>query len=90
MDQQEYMENRYCRKCLLKEMPENVYFKNLYDYIDTLSEDIKTDTKEYERRLNICKECDNLLNGMCRICGCFIELRAVIEKNYCPDIDRKW
>ncbi|QHQ63630.1 hypothetical protein Ana3638_04470 [Anaerocolumna sedimenticola] len=80
----------YCRKCLLKDMPENVYFKNLYDYIETLSEDIKANAAEYERRLNICKECDNLLNGMCRICGCFIELRAVIDKNYCPDIDKKW
>ncbi len=90
MNLQESNSNRYCRKCLLKDMPENVYFKNLYDYIDTLSEDIKAENKEYERRLNICKECDNLLNGMCRICGCFIELRAVIEKNYCPDSDKKW
>lgn len=90
MNEQEYSGVNYCRKCLLKEMPENVYFKNLYDYIETLSEDIKANAAEYERRLNICKECDNLLNGMCRICGCFIELRAVIDKNYCPDIDKKW
>ena len=90
MKEQEYNAANYCKKCLLKDMPENVYFKNLYDYIETLSDDIKADTKEYERRLSICKECDNLLNGMCRICGCFIELRAVIEKNYCPGMDRKW
>ncbi len=86
-------ENRsinYCRKCLLKDMPEKAYFKNLYDYIETLSVDIKAEAKVYESRLSICKECDNLINGMCRICGCFIELRAVISKNYCPDMDRKW
>ncbi len=90
MNLQENSNNKYCRKCLLKDMPENVYFKNLYDYIENLSEDIKAETREYERRLNACRKCDNLLNGMCRICGCFIELRAVIAKNRCPDMDKKW
>ncbi len=90
MDLKEYGNNKYCRKCLLKDMPENVYFKNLYDYIGALDEEIKAGSGEYERRLNICRECDNLLSGMCRICGCFIELRAVIAKNSCPDVDKKW
>jgi hypothetical protein len=81
---------KYCRKCLLKDMPEDAYFKNLYEYINHLDEDIKADSEEYERRLTICKSCDNLLNGMCRICGCFVELRAVIGKNYCPGVDKRW
>lgn len=81
---------KYCRKCLLKEMPEDAYFKNLYEYIDNLDPDIKVNEKEYERRLALCKECDHLLNGMCRICGCFVELRAVINKNYCADLDKRW
>lgn len=90
MNIQENDNRKYCRKCLLKDMPENVYFKNLYDYIKGLNQDIKAEEGEYERRLNLCKECDNLINGMCRICGCFIELRAAIAKNYCPDPDNKW
>lgn len=80
----------FCRKCLLRDMPEETYFKNLYDYIEHLDEDIKAKPQEYQRRLELCKSCDNLLNGMCRICGCFVELRAVIGKNYCPHPDKYW
>ena len=87
---QESNSNRFCRKCLLKDMPEDTYFKNLYEYIERLDEIIKVDKYEYNRRLQICTTCDNLVNGMCRICGCFVELRAVIKKNNCPDVQKKW
>ncbi|BCJ96768.1 hypothetical protein acsn021_43370 [Anaerocolumna cellulosilytica] len=80
----------YCRKCLLKDMPEEAYFKSLYEYIAHLDKDIKAEPKEYKRRLDLCQTCENLLNGMCRICGCFVELRAVVEKNYCPHSDKYW
>ena len=89
-DETLFDKNRYCKKCLLKDMPENAYFKNLYAYIAGLNEDIKAEAKEYERRLVLCKECDNLLDGMCRICGCYVELRAAVAKNYCPNIEKKW
>ena len=46
--------------------------------------------EEYKKRLDICKECDNLINGMCKICGCFVEMRAAIKKNYCPNIEKHW
>lgn len=81
---------RYCKQCLLKDMPEDAYFKSLYEYIEHLDEDIKAEPLEYERRLAICKSCSNLLNGMCRICGCFVELRAVMDKKSCPDVEQKW
>lgn len=81
---------KYCKKCLLRDMSKDDYFKNLYDYIDGIDEDIKTVAAEYERRLALCKECDNLLDGMCRICGCYVELRAAITTNYCPNIDKHW
>ena len=84
------MENRYCRKCLLDEIFQDDEYKNMQDYINSIDSYIKTEAKEYERRLNICKECDNLINGMCRICGCFVEMRAAVKKNYCPDIEKNW
>lgn len=71
-------------------MPENAYFENLYRYIADLDEGIKTETGEYQKRLELCRGCSNLIDGMCRICGCFVELRAAVGKNYCPDIERKW
>lgn len=81
---------RLCRKCLQEEMPDAEYYKNMYTYIKNIDEHIKTPAGAYEQRLEVCKTCESLLNGMCRICGCFVELRAAINKNYCPDANRRW
>lgn len=72
-----------CYKCLLRETDPDVYFKNLHDYIENLDEEIKASKRVYDERLAICKECDYLENGMCRACGCFVELRASIKSNVC-------
>ena len=71
-------------------MDNEQYLKNIYEYIESIYEDMKTNSVEYERRLNVCKQCENLINGMCKICGCFVELRAVMNKNYCPSIVKLW
>lgn len=73
-----------CVKCLLREMDKDAYFKNLYDYIDGLDEDIRAAGGVYEERLQICRQCNLLAEGMCRACGCFVELRAAIAVNICP------
>ena len=62
---------RICKKCLLREMDEAGFFQNMYDYIARIPADDKTPGEEYERRLSICKECEKLLSGMCRMCGCY-------------------
>lgn len=64
-------------------MDQNAYFQNLHDYIENLDEDIKASKEIYEERLKICKQCDYLAEGMCRACGCFVELRAAINTNVC-------
>ena len=74
---------RRCYKCLLREMDVEGYFANLHDYIERIEEDIKTPDELYEERLAVCKECDYLQEGMCRACGCFVELRAAITSNHC-------
>lgn len=76
---------RFCRRCLTRELgdQEEVY-RTIRDYIDNLDPDIKTDEELYEKRLGICKECELLLQGMCRSCGCYVELRAAMAKNGCP------
>ncbi|WP_300769233.1 DUF6171 family protein [uncultured Acetatifactor sp.] len=80
---------RYCRKCLTRDMVgKEEYFRSLREYIANLDPDIKADEALYEERLAVCKECDLLLEGMCRICGCYVELRAVVAKNICPR--KKW
>lgn len=84
------MNQRYCRKCLLDKVFEEDEYKNLKDYLNSIDEEIKADDTEYNRRLEICKQCDNLFNGMCKVCGCFVEMRAAVKKNYCPDVNKMW
>ena len=75
---------RICRKCLTADMDEKKYFENLHAYIDNLDEELKVDRPLYEMRLTVGKECDLLADAMCRACGCYVELRAVMRKNSCP------
>ena len=75
---------RVCRRCLIREMDQNAYFENLRTYIGNLEEELKVDEPLYEERPSRCKECDLLADGMCRACGCYVELRAVMKKNSCP------
>lgn len=82
--EQEKRPRRICRKCLTADMDEKKYFDNLHAYIDNLDEELKVDRPLYERRLAVCKECDLLADAMCRACGCYVELRAVMWKNACP------
>ncbi len=75
---------RVCRRCLTSDMDEAEYFENLHAYIENLDADSKVASGQYEERLSICKSCDLLADGMCRACGCFVELRAALWKNACP------
>lgn len=43
------------------------------------------DKKEYDYRLNICKSCENLsILGQCKICSCFMRLKAKLSMSSCP------
>ena len=84
--EQEKENLRLCRKCLTRDMVgQEEYFRSLHDYIENLDLDIRAAEDLYEERLGICRECDMLLQGMCRKCGCYVELRAAVTKNACPD-----
>ena len=82
------MEQRFCKKCLIREISESSFHelieKNL-EFIDTKD---KTSAKKYDERLAVCKDCDKLNSGTCLACGCYVEIRAAIEKNKCPK--KKW
>lgn len=81
---------RFCRKCLLQDMDEGQYFDDMRKYIENLDADLKVTSELYDERLAFCRECDNLISGMCRVCGCFVEMRAVMKKNSCPGMPSKW
>ena len=77
-----------CLKCLLRELDEEAYRKQLHRYIVQLDPDVKTAQQVYEKRLEACKACDYLEAGTCLACGCYVELRAAVKKNRCPY--RRW
>ncbi len=80
----------FCKKCLLADIDFDGLYKEVSDLIAIIPEDKKSDDALYSRRLDICKQCDKLQNGICGECGCFVELRAATKANYCPDCSHKW
>lgn len=74
---------RICKRCLLNEL-DGEYFKSIYQYIENIPREQKAPSKEYARRLALCRECADLQNGMCAQCGCFVEVRAAKARMSCP------
>lgn len=80
-----------CKKCLLLEAGEKKSFESVKAYINNLSEDLKVNKTEYQKRLLLCKECSNLIAGMCLKCGCYVEVRAILKNKTCADYNnKKW
>ena len=84
------MNEEECRRCLQKDMTDQTYHRNIKEYIDYLSEDMKVDPETYRRRLQYCENCGCLVNGMCRLCGCFVEIRAVRMGQHCAKTKENW
>lgn len=81
---------RICKKCLLMDIAPEEYLKHMRSYLEGLDEDIRTEEAQYQDRLSCCKDCEKLNEGICRICGCFVEYRAAIQIKNCPDVHPKW
>ena len=80
-----------CKRCLLHEAAEEDTLKSIKERIDKLSEKERAPDELYEKRLIECKNCDNLISGVCMKCGCYVEFRAAFKKNNCPNVkDRRW
>ena len=78
-----------CKKCLLLEAGERVTYDEIMRYVATLDKRDLVPDEVYSSRLGICQSCDNLLSGMCRKCGCYVEVRARLRDGECPDYDNK-
>lgn len=80
-----------CKRCLLYESAEGDILNDIKEKIAKLPEGDKCSDTEYEKRLAFCKNCDNLISGVCMKCGCYVEFRAAFKKQKCPDVKgRKW
>ncbi len=79
-----------CKKCLLAELGETDYTKSLLEYIAAVPPDQRVGEELYQARLSLCRKCDELQNGMCLQCGCYVELRALKPSQSCASAEKKW
>ncbi len=79
-----------CKRCLLQEMNEQAQYQNIFDLIAQLDPELKPDPIVYAQRLSSCQSCEMLYQGICRLCGCFVELRAAKRINKCPAVPMNW
>lgn len=85
------MEKRECKKCLLLQSGEEDNYRLVQQYIDKIRPEEKCDDGTYLKRLEICKNCENLISGTCIKCGCYVEFRAAYKNKKCPDTkNSKW
>ena len=73
------MTQRVCKRCLLREL-DGTYFQSIYEYIQNLPPQWK----------ELCKACGHLVNGMCELCGCFVEVRAAKINQHCAETAQRW
>ena len=78
---------RICRRCLLRDLAEEDQ-KDLQKYLDRVRKEDRAGEGEYNRRLDICRTCDLLLEATCLACGCYAEFRALGKHTRCPK--KKW
>ena len=81
------MEQRICKKCLLKENDPEMY-ETVRHEIYRMKPQMRAGDDLYRNRLDICRECDRLSGGTCLACGCYVELRAAARHTSCPK--KKW
>lgn len=73
-----------CKRCLLRELDNEELWQRVRRTVEAIPEADRSSSDEYERRLDACRQCGRLLSGVCRVCGCFVEVRAAIRENHCP------
>lgn len=78
-----------CKKCLLLEAGEIAALKSVKDYLELISPEEKVSESVYNDRLEKCRNCDFLISGMCRKCGCYVEIRTALKNKDCPNADNK-
>ncbi len=80
---------KQCR-CLLFEAGEKDMARTVAEYVASLDDAIRTPEDVYRVRLDICRECPELMNGTCRLCGCYVETRAAKRGQVCPMVPARW
>ncbi len=78
-----------CKRCLLYEAGERAAYTQVQAYLDTVPSDELASPTVRKNRLDLCQRCDQLISGMCRKCGCYVEVRAAMKDGTCPNAENK-
>ena len=81
----------FCPRCLLSQTPEGEALAALIkQWIDAIPDERRTDPDIYRERLERCNACPRLSDGLCALCGCYVEYRAAQMTQRCPDVPGRW
>ncbi len=80
----------FCKRCLLRDMDDAAFFASVQAYVDRIPQEQKVPETLYRERLAQCGKCDHLVNGMCALCGCFVEVRAARKNQHCAKEIEIW
>ncbi len=74
-----------CRKCLIADLPHGEKLQEiLRERLSQIPEEEKVSRDEYTARLERCRQCGELHEGTCALCGCYVELRLARKDRQCP------
>ncbi|MCE5342626.1 MAG: DUF6171 family protein [Eubacteriales bacterium] len=80
-----------CRRCLLAEMEsERPLYLLMREWLAAVPPEERAEPERYEARLTACRQCDALGEGLCALCGCYVELRAAKARASCPAAPPRW
>ncbi|MBQ1491139.1 MAG: hypothetical protein IIZ39_04210 [Blautia sp.] len=80
----------FCKRCLLRDMDEEEILRSVNRLVEDILEEDRVPQKVYQERLAACEGCEQLYRGMCRLCGCYVELRTALRVRRCPMVPPKW
>lgn len=73
-----------CKRCLLYEAGERAAYTQVQAYLETVPPEELASPTVRNSRLSQCRHCDQLIAGMCRKCGCYVEGSRSTERQYLP------
>ena len=84
-------EQKFCRRCLLQDMPEEAALAaSLRELIEMIPEEERSPAALTGARLAACRACPRLSRGTCSLCGCYVEHRAERRSAWCPEVPPRW
>ena len=78
-----------CR-CLLAEAGQAEMSRSIAELIELMPEEDRAAEPVRQKRLAVCVACRHLLSGTCALCGCYVEARAAVKTQRCPDAPDRW